>query len=757
MRRPFQVLCSVALLTGVLAAVPLASLAQNDEKFLGQFVIASSSVTKRPQVDARDSTVHIVSPVEGEAQRYWTKTDSALTATGPEEFCPPGDVPDFSTSDISVAPNGTLWVVCTENNEDDSVNRVLVANKPVGGRWTNKVVADDGVDFPVQPGIIARSDTEIFAFWREPSRPIRYVRSTNGGSSWSNFSAIDTEEAAETFAVPALGPNGELAVAYFRGFGDDLQIYVSIWNGSGFDPVRVTTTDRSYGNPSAAYTPDGTLHVAYRSIGPGVWVSSQQSNGQWTQRRLSPDNQGDAYDLVSIDSDNAGNLHVTWAADGYVFYRFKPAGGDWSSRIVRNTSNGTYFNYAGAANISASGTYFHVVFENWSARPGPAVGYALFSAASVQPLGAVPVIDNDAPLIGDKETVTVTFKDLVGTPTEVRWRWNAAPTDTENDSGGWQAYQATLSVPVPTSLRPDDDDSCEPVTLFVQLKNAQTQGQAASDTVIIDAAVAFAARANNPNIINVSDDFTPVRLANGQAVLQDFNSDGGASDGDPGYTRSAFIYLEVSAREDCSGINTLALGNSMTNMPEPFVVDSNFFANKVAYPGTLQLGNNNPIVLKLIDKVGNERTLSTSIIYDNVKPVLTNQGAAALAVSSDPDATVLSTLTVSNATVTDNLYPAPGFWGIWVANSRTQVSSPLTDENLVWTPLETPGTTGSFTIDGWSLVTGIPEAQRTAGEYFVYVRFLDGAGNPSDAFLTDSVTLAAAPTEARVFAPIVRR
>jgi hypothetical protein len=756
MRRPFRLVCHVALLTAILAAFPISSRAQGEEQFLGQSILPNSSPTKLPQVDARESTVHVVAGVTDSAQRYWTKPDSAQTFGAPVDICPPGDLPDYSSADIDTAPNGTLWVVCTENVEDDDINRIWVANKPTGGEWTRKVVASNGVSFAVQPSIIARSDSEIFAFWREPGRPVRYVRTANGGTTWSSFSEIDTEEGVNTFGVPALGPNGELAVAYYRAFGDLLQVYVSIWNGSGFDPVRVTPADQSYSNPSAAYTPDGTLHVAYKSTDPGVWISSRQSNGQWAQRQIAPTSQGPAYDLVSIDSDSAGNLHVTWTADGYVFYRFKPASGDWSQQIRRNNS-GTYFNLAAAANISASGTFFHVTYEDWPRSGDPRVGYSLFSAASVQPLAAVPVIENDAELIGDEETVTVTFRDLVGTPTEVRWRWGAAPSDTENDSNGWQPFQATLTVPVPERLRPEEVDICEPTTLFVQLKNAQTQGQAGTDTVTIDAAVEFTARANNPNIINTSSEFTPIRLSNGQALPQNFNTDGGAGDGDPGYTRSSLIYLELSARGECSGIATLTLGNSTSNMPAPFMVDGNFFANKVAYPGTLQLGANNPIVLKLIDRAGNERTLTTSITYDNIKPVLTNQASAELAISSNPDATMLSMLTISNATVTDNLYPGRGFWGIWVANSRTAVSNPLTDENLIWTPLKAPGSTGSFTIDNWSLVTGIPHAERTAGEYVVYVRFLDGAGNPSDSFLTASVTLAAAPSEAKIFAPVIRR
>ncbi|MBO9373590.1 MAG: exo-alpha-sialidase, partial [Chloroflexus sp.] len=71
-----------------------------------------------------------------------------------------------------------------------------------------------------------------------------------------------------------------------------------------------------------------------------------------------------------------------------------------------------------------------------------------------------------------------------------------------------------------------------------------------------------------------------------------------------------------------------------------------------------------------------------------------------------------------------------GFWGVWLANSRTPVADPANDPNLVWFPVEAPGDSNSFTIT-WSLASGLTEDQLTPGPYYVYARILDGAGNPS--------------------------
>jgi hypothetical protein len=110
--------------------------------------------------------------------------------------------------------------------------------------------------------------------------------------------------------------------------------------------------------------------------------------------------------------------------------------------------------------------------------------------------------------------------------------------------------------------------------------------------------------------------------------------------------------------------------------------------------------------------------------------------------------------------VRDNLYgdgAGPGtadFWGVWVANSPTNVGSD--SPTLQWFPVqvETPGPI--FTID-WNLFTGLSKAEQRAGAYFVYVRMLDGAGNPSKEVLETQVTLAPNYDVARSYIPRIAR
>ena len=80
------------------------------------------------------------------------------------------------------------------------------------------------------------------------------------------------------------------------------------------------------------------------------------------------------------------------------------------------------------------------------------------------------------------------------------------------------------------------------------------------------------------------------------------------------------------------------------------------------------------------------------------------------------------------------------FWGIWIANSPTDILS--NSQTLNWNPIQIPSPDLTFSAQ-WSLFSGLSNPQdRRAGDYFVYVRFLDGAGNPSAAALKAQITLA---------------
>jgi hypothetical protein len=162
----------------------------------------------------------------------------------------------------------------------------------------------------------------------------------------------------------------------------------------------------------------------------------------------------------------------------------------------------------------------------------------------------------------------------------------------------------------------------------------------------------------------------------------------------------------------------------------------------------------NQLLARVSDKAGNVTDYTQTIILDRTKPTLA-AGSGTLALSSDAKATIITRLSLSGVSVTDNTYPGRGYWGVWVANSRTQVANPATDSSLTWTPIQAPGTGNDFSINNWSLATGLTGALQP-GTYHVYVRFLDGAGNATDGHLTASVTLSQV-TRPSVGMPMIRR
>ncbi|MCG8352801.1 MAG: exo-alpha-sialidase, partial [Chloroflexales bacterium] len=167
------------------------------------------------------------------------------------------------------------------------------------------------------------------------------------------------------------------------------------------------------------------------------------------------------------------------------------------------------------------------------------------------------------------------------------------------------------------------------------------------------------------------------------------------------------------------------------------------------------------ILIRIRDKAGNVLDYPRTFFYDKTPPVLNATTAGSFNVTSQPNATILTNLTFEGINVTDDMYRDPvsnrQFWGVWVANSRTQVANPTDPAGpLTWTALAVPrGAGNSFTLANWSLASNL-SGEAGTGTYYVYVRFLDGAGNPTDGYLTTEVTVDQV-TFPSLHLPVVRR
>jgi hypothetical protein len=120
-------------------------------------------------------------------------------------------------------------------------------------------------------------------------------------------------------------------------------------------------------------------------------------------------------------------------------------------------------------------------------------------------------------------------------------------------------------------------------------------------------------------------------------------------------------------------------------------------------------------------------------------------------------------LSFENIAVNDDTYGTQGenldqgerFWGVWIANSTTNVAPTDPDK---WFPVQvtTPGP--SFTIN-WSLFGGLtPQQQQGDQDYYVFVKFLDGAGNPTTATIqARKIHLEANPDRPSLYLPTIHK
>jgi hypothetical protein len=715
-----------------------------------EIVLPGSNDTKFPHVAAANGRVHVSGNVTRSDAVYWTK---AANAASFPDFTRIGDASgqsDFSNTSLTVAANGTVYYAW-----DDGPSRTIYMRTidPAGNLGPTRVV-DRGSAFPIAIEIAVATTNEIFVTWRDPDDTARLRRSSDGGASWTGRVRVSGDV---VFASPldlSAGPNGKVAITYTAGAAGRLQIYVGIWDSgtSSFAVQRITNADSDYADSSVTYAPDGKLYAAWRGVADsgnnaGVFYAQRQSDGSWPRSRIAS---GKVTGSVNLNADEQGNLHLTWIAQpsggNQLYYAFKPAIDAFRGPIASDNV-GSIFNPHGAASSDATGIYAHVTSE-WFSGSKLYTRYSLFQAQGAN-YGATPQIEGGAATVGGKTTAQVTFTNPSGVnvaTTQVRWRWNAAPTDAANDSSGWQTYANPLTVPIPAALL--SSTACTESTLYTQLRDTKSnllEDPAKKDTILIDGVVQGNVDVHNP-FINIADAVSGT-ASTAAAPPELALSKGAASGGDPTYTRVPLVYLSAQNVGDCTGITSIAVGKSADALETTYKSDGNGFNGLISLPDLANLETGaRPVVVQLRDGAGNVRNYTFNIIYDDTKPALsllnsgTPAGSSPVTSSPNPRSDILQNLTFTNVQVDDTQYGGRHFWGVWIANSRTPIADPLNDASLKWKAVAAPGSGASFTITDWSLATGLAANQISAGTYYLYFRILDGAGNASDQVFSMQLT-----------------
>ncbi|MBC8160428.1 MAG: hypothetical protein H7Z42_04340 [Roseiflexaceae bacterium] len=666
----------------------------------------------------------------------------------------------FANTAVAAAPDGSVWTAWI-----DQFSGVYARQRLTNGTLgpVRTIRADRDLNAFVDIGVL--SDGTILVVYDDPSLngAARFVYSVSrdNGASWSDIQTLSDNEAFEVAAI-ATGPNGSAAVAHYDYNGTG--IYAAIWNGSGFVVERVAAGSKGenfLANPTAAIDSNGVVYVAWRSVSGRVQYAERKGPNNYGVATLA--NVVDPTGTVGIAVDAVGNLHVGWVSrdsgNRDAYYMFKPRGGDWKGPFF-TPGQGTYLANAYLSTNLTDQSYAHMTFERFEGS-GMDTRYLLFASPSdgISP-NAAPVIEGDLPT-SKEPTVTVDFKNVSGSPRDIRWKWNAPPTDANSDSAttgqGFVAYEAdnSMEIPIPAALQ---TANCTPLTLFVQTRSATGQ----LDTTVEADAITF------DNAVQASVGISPKtgRLSTWQQ---------GAFGGADGHTRDHSFELAIGDRGDCSGLNTVA-ATSSTGAP---IFNEQYLGKQivkaVTFPLTAALGLQPATTVTVADKLGSSASFEVKPVFDPRHPneaVQDNAGApllnagGTLTVAGD-NLQLLRTLTIS-ATVLDRVYSETAgkpYWGVWVAAIRGDV--PLTEaalnsdeSTLQWSPIAVPNAgSGSFSVP-YALTTSTGSSGLTGaeGSYYVYVKFLDGAGNASTGTLVSGkVTLAPGYTPIKSYVPVINR
>jgi hypothetical protein len=676
---------------------------------------------KYPRVSGRGNQVDIISN-PNQITNYWSASAAPVGVSSPTNLGATAGKTDYANASIARGPDGTLyaaWIV--------QKSRIALRRKPPGGGWEAVRTVYRTGSFMSQIDITVSGSGQIFVTWNQ-DYAYRFARSTDRGNTWTSARAVSSRSPYRVLRM-AGGPGDTVVGAFGSGNG---HVYAAIWNGSSFATLDLTPFRRGsdfFAEPGAAVAPNGKIYVAWRSAAGGIYYTERQPDGSWPVSKLA---RGNAYGTVGIATDGGNNLHIFWSSDisgdWDMWYAFKPAAGEWQGPVRAPVNASILANPSGAGTIGAR-AYGHAVVEQFDGSSS-VLRYQQFSS-DANVLGATPVLDGGAPSTRNSR-VTVGFTNVVGSPDSVRYHWDAPPTDAD----AWVPFANPLTIDGPPGV---SADACSTHTLYTQVRKGSTVAQeTAQDSEVFDTGVQALALALNPNLAFLPGPATSTSAETGSP---------GGSDGDPRYTRDPRFYLSLNGVADCSGLKEFTVAGVT---PSAVAVGaSGIYNGSFALPGGSASGERT-IEVQASDQLGNARNWSFSMIYDppagDGLPVLKSGGK----LEADDANSVIRTLTFQDISVDDNLYGQSGenlsagkqFWGVAIANT-TSPTVTVDDPGLQWYPVRVAAPGSSFSVQ-WDLFSGLGYTSDFAnkpGDYYIFVRFLDGAGNPSTGSLKTKVTL----------------
>jgi hypothetical protein len=634
---------------------------------------------------------------------------------------------------------------------------------------TGSTVSINGTQKGANPRLIVDNIGRLHAFYitgtsLNPTYQV-YHAIWSGGPTWRIGLPVNADGVQQKLPSAVATVDGKIHLAFLSGTTFRYYIYNNgAWQRS---------TDIYSGKPKLIHlsTNGSTIFVLYTAEAtavPGIHslYLRQGGNGTWTQPVEMSAQGSFNRDPYGYYNAALNTLFIFWSSgplggSEHLMVREYTLGGATSGQLdlggaevqyPRATGFGTSVSVIWQDKIS--GTYdIRMRTSGTGPQPTPTTGIPPTPIPTAPPTASLVdfAFTRTSGSPTNNANVGVTITQPTGSPNQMRY--SLTPFAANSSLPAWQTLQTAFNVNTSAGIV-----NCG-VAIYAQVRNSSNGAvspvravTASVDTTIQSTAAIYTMEspgASRPADVRSEQPYAP----NG---------------GDSNYTRSfTFNYHFNQEPPACSGLKSYQVETYAVNpSPMPDVVDEfapfNPFNTATDTNGVGLIEQTMVANLILTDTLGNKTAFAKTIFYDDDPPVLSPGGSITFPSGAS---TSLSLTSISfTAVVTDDGYTnsAPAtkkYWGAWiVATKSATLPGPEVFAQYGKVHALAPGGT---TLAGVNLTNDYnqesPPAMRTAGPRYIHMRFLDGAGNYSEAGITSPVITLNAPfvDGSRRYMPVV--
>jgi hypothetical protein len=298
---------------------------------------------------------------------YYTRSDDNGTSFSTEVKLAAGINP-------SIAVNGSVVHVVYDATRNGSREVYYMSSGDNGDTWSDEVNLTTGVSMQTLPSV-AVSGSNVYVAWNDNSfgnEEISFIRSVNGGSSWSARVRISNTSGQSN--RQCIAANGSLVYIIYRdlvGTNWTLKFSKSINSGQSFSSsVEISAKVGKNVNGIVKENPALAVSGKYLTV-----VFSELSGGMQRLRYITSNNEGTKWSgesqLVASSNTNliympslaatGSTFHLSYAwGSGYIYYNKSTNNGTAWGSPTPITPNGFHVR----PNIGVSGNTVHIIYYN---------------------------------------------------------------------------------------------------------------------------------------------------------------------------------------------------------------------------------------------------------------------------------------------------------------------------------------------------------------------------------------------------------